>query len=100
VPVNKTGLDRWLHWFDLSTSRACQSLQLESPITSLAVKGDGVTLAAGTAMGKTFLYDLRRAGPLTPLAALGQHTLHAVTSLHWQVRKVLTNRVYVMTALH
>lgn len=46
---------------DIALIRQVKSIAVESPLTSIDVKSDGVTVAVGSTRGKVFVYDLRKA---------------------------------------
>ncbi|KAK3278095.1 hypothetical protein CYMTET_13935 [Cymbomonas tetramitiformis] len=80
------GLDKRVQWLDVATCSAVHTLLVEAPVTSVAIKGDGVTLACGISSGKILVYDLRQVGSSTarPLSVLRGQAAKPVTALHWQ----------------
>ncbi|KAL3660213.1 hypothetical protein V7S43_014743 [Phytophthora oleae] len=62
-------------------NRELRSLDLEQPVSSLALCADGKTLAVGTTTGEIFMYDLR--GAITPLFATLVHETSAIQSLQF-----------------
>lgn len=48
-----------------------KSITVESPLTSIDVKSDGVTVTVGSTRGKVFVYDLRKAA--SPISVFSAH---------------------------
>ncbi|GMF13761.1 unnamed protein product [Phytophthora lilii] len=63
------------------SARELRSLDLEQPVSSLALCADGKTLAVGTTTGEILMYDLR--GAITPLFSTLVHETSAVQSLQF-----------------
>ncbi|XP_048738693.2 protein NEDD1-like isoform X2 [Ostrea edulis] len=55
------GLDKRIICFDVQSKKQVKSISVDSPLTSVDVKSDGVTVLVGSTRGKVFLYDLRKA---------------------------------------
>ena len=65
-----------------SKRRKCiQSITTESPLTSIDLMHDGVTLAVGSMRGKIYVYDLRKTAE--PLRSITAHK-SSIQSLHFQ----------------
>lgn len=62
-------------------TRELRVLDLEQPVSSLALCADGKTLAVGTTTGEILMYDLR--GAITPLFSTLVHETSAVQSLQF-----------------
>ncbi|OWZ07049.1 Glucose repression regulatory protein TUP1 [Phytophthora megakarya] len=85
-PVSKVllatgGLDGRVIFYDTLQSKELRSLDLEQPVSSLALCADGKTLAVGTTSGEILVYDLR--GAITPLFSTLVHETSAVQSLQF-----------------
>ncbi|RLN88311.1 hypothetical protein BBJ28_00009450 [Nothophytophthora sp. Chile5] len=91
-PVSKVllatgGLDGRVIFFDIQQRKyvagpsELRVLDLEQPVSSLALCADGKTLAVGTTTGEILVYDLR--GVITPLYSTLVHETAAVHSLHF-----------------
>ncbi|KAE8887071.1 hypothetical protein PF005_g19948 [Phytophthora fragariae] len=85
-PVSKVllatgGLDGRVIFYDTLQRKELRSLDLEQPVSSLALCADGKTLAMGTTTGEILVYDLR--GAITPLFSTLVHETSAVQSLHF-----------------
>ncbi|KAG6977033.1 hypothetical protein JG688_00000751 [Phytophthora aleatoria] len=85
-PVSKVllatgGLDGRVIFYDTLQRKELRSLDLEQPVSSLALCADGKTLAVGTTMGEILVYDLR--GAITPLFSTLVHETSAVQSLQF-----------------
>lgn len=65
----------------LCVNRKLRSLDLEQPVSSLALCADGKTLAVGTTTGVILVYDLR--GAITPLFSTLVHETSGVHSLQF-----------------
>lgn len=61
--------------------RELRSLQLDQPISALALCADGKTLAVGTITGEILVYDLR--GVITPLYSTVALDGSPISSLHF-----------------
>ncbi|KAG7388861.1 hypothetical protein PHYPSEUDO_011695 [Phytophthora pseudosyringae] len=85
-PVSKVllstgGLDGRVIFYDTLQRKELCSLDLEQPVSSLALCADGKTLAVGTTTGEILVYDLR--GAITPLFSTLVHETSAVQSLQF-----------------
>ncbi|KAH7482441.1 hypothetical protein KRP22_008323 [Phytophthora ramorum] len=85
-PVSKIllvtgGLDGRVIFYDTLQRKELRSLDLEQPVSSLALCADGKTLAVGTTTGEILVYDLR--GAITPLFSTLVHETSAVQSLQF-----------------
>ncbi|EGZ16696.1 hypothetical protein PHYSODRAFT_501906 [Phytophthora sojae] len=85
-PVSKVllatgGLDGRVIFYDTLQRKELRSLDLEQPVSSLALCADGKTLAMGTTTGEILVYDLR--GAITPLFSTLVHETSAVQSLQF-----------------
>lgn len=67
--------------FGKHVDRELRAIQLEQPVSALALCADGKTLAVGTIAGEIFVYDLR--GAITPLYSTLAEDGAAVSSLHF-----------------
>ncbi|XP_068643947.1 protein NEDD1 isoform X2 [Aristolochia californica] len=84
--IASVGLDKKLVIFDSGTRRPTSSVSYEAPFSSIAIRDDGWTLAAGTNTGRVVFYDVRgKPQPTTVLRAFSSS--EAVTSLCWQRSK-------------
>ncbi|KAL7681273.1 putative WD40/YVTN repeat-like-containing domain superfamily, WD40-repeat-containing [Plasmopara halstedii] len=75
------GFDGRVIFYDTVQRKNLRSLDLEQPISSLALCADGKTFAVGTTTGEIHLYDLR--GAISPLFSTLVHETFAVQSLHF-----------------
>ncbi|EEY60534.1 uncharacterized protein PITG_13253 [Phytophthora infestans T30-4] len=85
-PVSKVllatgGLDGRVIFYDTLQRKKLRSLDLEQPVSSLALCADGKTLAVGTTTGVILVYDLR--GAITPLFSTLVHETSGVHSLQF-----------------
>ncbi|KAF4129298.1 WD domain G-beta repeat domain-containing protein [Phytophthora infestans] len=85
-PVSKVllatgGLDGRVIFYDTLQRKKLRSLDLEQPVSSLALCADGKTLAVGTTTGEILVYDLR--GAITPLFSTLVHETSGVHSLQF-----------------
>ncbi|KAG9445537.1 hypothetical protein H6P81_011665 [Aristolochia fimbriata] len=84
--IASVGLDKKLVIFDSGTRRPTSSVSYEAPFSSIAIRDDGWTLAAGTNTGRIVFYDVRgKPQPTTVLRAFSSS--EAVTGLCWQRSK-------------
>ncbi|XP_062617697.1 protein NEDD1-like [Saccostrea cucullata] len=65
------GLDKRMICFDIQSKKQVKCMTVDSPLTSIDVKSDGVTVAVGSTRGKVFVYDLRKAD--TPFNVFNAH---------------------------
>lgn len=65
------GLDKRIICFDVQSKKQVKSITVESPLTSIDVKSDGVTVTVGSTRGKVFVYDLRKAA--SPVNVFSAH---------------------------
>ncbi|XP_061187715.1 protein NEDD1-like isoform X2 [Saccostrea echinata] len=65
------GLDKRIICFDIQSKKQVKCMTVDSPLTSIDVKSDGVTVAVGSTRGKVFVYDLRKAD--TPFSVFNAH---------------------------
>ncbi|KAA3481888.1 protein NEDD1 [Gossypium australe] len=84
--IASVGLDKKLYTYDSGSRRPSAFISYEAPFSSLAIKDDGWTLAAGTGNGRVVFYDIR--GKLQPFTVLRAYSSsEAVSSLCWQRSK-------------
>ncbi|RKP26015.1 WD40-repeat-containing domain protein [Syncephalis pseudoplumigaleata] len=76
------GLDKRVVLYDAEKQGAIKTLTTDQPLTTLAFKNDGVTIATGTIQGKLLLFDLRSSSK--PLASVWAHEPHPVKSTAFQ----------------
>ncbi|KAG9449748.1 hypothetical protein H6P81_009713 [Aristolochia fimbriata] len=90
--IASVGLDKKLVILDSGTRRPASSVSYEAPFSSIAIRDDGWTLAAGTNTGRIVFYDVRgKPQPTTVLRAFS--CSEAVTSLCWQrSRPIIINQ--------
>ncbi|XP_024538354.1 protein NEDD1 [Selaginella moellendorffii] len=91
--IVSVGFDKRLHTYDTSVKKAVHSLSCDAPFSSLALKDDGWTVAAGTTNGRIMFYDIRtKVQPMAVLRAFNPS--EAVASVCWQ----RTNPVPISTS--
>ncbi|RUS21473.1 WD40-repeat-containing domain protein [Endogone sp. FLAS-F59071] len=84
------GLDKRIALYDVDKRVIVKSLQTDEPLTALAFKSDGVTIAVGSANGRIFVYDLRSSN--SPTCRVNAHDVSAVTCLRFQEKfKIATS---------
>ncbi|KAJ9175785.1 hypothetical protein P3X46_014301 [Hevea brasiliensis] len=84
--IASVGLDKKLYTYDSGSRRPSSYISYEAPFSSLALREDGLILAAGTSSGRVVFYDVRgKPQPFTVLRAYSSS--EAVTSLCWQRSK-------------
>ncbi|KAG0035818.1 Protein nedd1 [Podila clonocystis] len=86
-PFNKylvctTGLDGRYSLYDVEQKTVVKNTLTEYPLTSIAFKSDGVSMAFGTDQGKILLYDLRSAG--RPISVVDTRVNATVSAIHFQ----------------
>ncbi|KAF9427436.1 Protein nedd1 [Podila epigama] len=86
-PFNKylictTGLDGRYSLYDVEQKSVVKNTLTDHPLTSIAFKSDGVSMAFGTDHGKILLYDLRSTSRPTAIVDTGVNA--AVSSIHFQ----------------
>ncbi|RXI08893.1 hypothetical protein DVH24_023037 [Malus domestica] len=80
------GLDKKLYTYDTGSRQPSHCISYKAPFSSLAFRGDGWVLAAGTSSGDVVFYDVRgKPEPFTGIRAYSSS--EAVTSLCWQRSK-------------
>eukprot|EP00899_Mesostigma_viride_P003484 jgi/Mesvir1/13136/Mv06107-RA.1 len=77
------GLDKRLLFLDLADRSHSMTYEWGAPLTCLAMRGDGVSLAAGTTDGQVILFDIRK-GAADPVMRTTVFAGRPVTSLHFQ----------------
>ncbi|KAG9306704.1 hypothetical protein G9A89_004251 [Geosiphon pyriformis] len=77
-----SGLDKRIVLYDVGKKVSLKTLYTDSPLTTLAFKPDGFTLAAGTMQGDIIVYDLRSLSKPMGLLLGTEH--HPIQSLHFQ----------------
>ncbi|KAI9143038.1 WD40-repeat-containing domain protein [Paraphysoderma sedebokerense] len=87
-PYNKflmstCGLDRKIVLYDVERSGIVKTIATESPLSSIAFKSDGVTLAVGTTQGKLYIYDLRHG--MKPVESIWAHEPYAIRAVAFQL---------------
>ncbi|XP_013386003.1 protein NEDD1 [Lingula anatina] len=65
------GLDKRIVCYDVHGKTAVKSVTADSPLTSVDMLHDGVTVAVGTTRGMVHIYDLRQG--MTPVRSLNAH---------------------------
>ncbi|RKP05300.1 WD40-repeat-containing domain protein [Thamnocephalis sphaerospora] len=78
------GLDKHIILYDAEKKGAIKTLVADQPLTTLAFKSDGVTIAGGTLQGKLVLFDLRSSS--RPLMSVWAHEPHPVKCAAFQSR--------------
>ncbi|KAF7134967.1 hypothetical protein RHSIM_Rhsim08G0019600 [Rhododendron simsii] len=80
--IASVGLDKRLYASDSGSRRHSFCIPYEAPFSSLAYRGDGLILAAGTSSGQVVFYDVRgKPEPLTVLRAFGNSERISVVNL-------------------
>ncbi|CAG8599339.1 2358_t:CDS:10 [Paraglomus brasilianum] len=78
-----SGMDKRIVLYDVGKRSILKNIHTEFPLTALAFKPDGVTIAAGTLQGKIIIYDLRSTSK--SVCTLLGHEPHPVQSLCFQI---------------
>ncbi|CAG8552745.1 5105_t:CDS:10 [Paraglomus occultum] len=78
-----SGMDKRIVLYDVGKRSILKNIHTEFPLTALAFKPDGVTIAAGTLQGKIIVYDLRSTSK--SVCTLLGHEPHPVHSLCFQI---------------
>ncbi|KAG0074220.1 Protein nedd1 [Podila epicladia] len=86
-PFNKylvctTGLDGRYSLYDVEQKTVVKNTLTEYPLTSIAFKSDGVSMAFGTDQGKILLYDLRSTS--RPISVVDTRVNAPVSAIHFQ----------------
>lgn len=86
-PFNKylvctTGLDGRYSLYDVEQKTVVKNTLTEHPLTSIAFKSDGVSMAFGTDQGKILLYDLRSTS--RPISVVDTRVNASVSAIHFQ----------------
>ncbi|KAG0330621.1 Protein nedd1 [Podila horticola] len=86
-PFNKylvctTGLDGRYSLYDVEQRTVVKNTLTEYPLTSIAFKSDGVSMAFGTDQGKILLYDLRSTS--RPISVVDTRVNAPVSAIHFQ----------------
>ncbi|KAF9332772.1 Protein nedd1 [Podila minutissima] len=86
-PFNKylvctTGLDGRYSLYDVEQKTVVKNTLTEHPLTSIAFKSDGVSMAFGTDQGRILLYDLRSTS--RPISVVDTRVNASVSAIHFQ----------------
>lgn len=66
-----TGLDKKIIFYDVTGKKTVKTINTEGPVTCCDFMNDGCTVAAGTASGRLYMFDLRHGS--TPLKVIPAH---------------------------
>ncbi|KAL7749098.1 hypothetical protein RI367_005503 [Sorochytrium milnesiophthora] len=76
------GIDRRISVLDVTGGKRITDFVLDQPLTCLAYRNDGMTLAVGTSSGRVGLFDIRH--PTRELSVFTAHEPHAVRAISFQ----------------
>lgn len=77
-----SGLDKRIIFYDVTGKKMVKTINTEGPVTCCEFMHDGCTVAAGTASGKLYLFDLRQGS--TPVKVVTAHKT-SVRSVSFQM---------------
>lgn len=83
-------LDKKIVLYDVDKMKSARTMVTQHPLTSLAFKGDGTTLAMGTLDGKILVFDLSAKGK-APVSQIDTGS-DAITQLRFIPQSTLTKR--------